>query len=73
MSPEKMVMMANQIATFACGNIALALTEAEDYLINAIMNPDKERPKSFKDAAMPPLGIKKKEAKALVEYIKSLK
>ena len=51
----------------------LKLTIDEDYLINAIMNPDKERPKSFKDAAMPPLGIKKKEAKALVEYIKSLK
>jgi hypothetical protein len=44
----------------------------KSYLYNAIMNPLREKPKEFKDGAMPPLGLTREEAKAMVEYIITL-
>ena len=49
------------------------VTVDKNYIINAIVNPTAEKPKAFKDAAMPPLGLEKKEASALADYIINLK
>ncbi|MFC4992834.1 c-type cytochrome [Rubritalea tangerina] len=43
-----------------------------DYLINAIMYPHREKPKAFKEGAMPPLGLSKEEVESMVEYILTL-
>jgi cytochrome c2 len=45
----------------------------EAYLLNAILNPNSEKPKAFKDAVMADPGLDKKQAQEMVEYIKSLK
>jgi len=49
------------------------ITVDRDYIINSIMNPTAEQPKAFKGAVMPPLGLEKKEAEALADYILGLK
>ncbi|BDS05903.1 hypothetical protein NT6N_09430 [Oceaniferula spumae] len=49
------------------------VTVDRDYIINAILNPAAEKPKAFKDAIMAPLGLEKKEAGALADYIIGLK
>jgi len=49
------------------------VTVSRDYIINAIVNPSSEKPKAFINAAMPPLGISKKEAGALADYILKMK
>ncbi|MFC5051058.1 c-type cytochrome [Rubritalea spongiae] len=49
------------------------VTVDRNYLVNAIMNPLAEKPKEFKDGAMPPLGFNKEDAEAMVDYILTLK
>jgi len=49
------------------------VTVDKEYLLNAIFNPDGEKVKQFKDAVMPNLGLTKKEAQELANYIYSLK
>ena len=49
------------------------VTVDRDYIINAILHPDAEKPKKFKNGAMPPLGVSKEEAGELADYIKGLK
>lgn len=44
----------------------------EAYLINAIVNPDSEKPIEFKNAVMANPGLNEKQAKEMVNYIKSL-
>jgi len=44
----------------------------EAYLINAIVNPDSEKPIEFKNAVMANPGLNAKQAKEMVDYIKSL-
>jgi len=48
------------------------VTVDEAYVLNAILNPESEKPKEFKDGAMPNLGLSEADAQELVDYIKTL-
>ncbi len=48
------------------------VTVDEPYLLNAILKPNSEKPKKFKDAVMADPGLTKEQALEMVDYIKSL-
>ena len=54
------------------GGEEVKVTVDKNYIVNAILNPLAEKPKKFKDAVMPPLGLDKKEAERLADYIINL-
>lgn len=45
------------------------VTVDRNYIINSILNPEAEKPVQFKDGVMAPLGLSRKEAEQLADYI----
>ena len=72
-APNLIGILGKKQTVIKANGTQVEITVDRDYLINAIINPNSEKTLPFKDAAMAELGIKKNEAKAIVDYILTLK